>query len=199
MTDRYDLMTSVVDSRRYPLSSSGSKPHFVIVARRYPSGYCGGIADVVLASTKRKGKAGHAGPYTEGGSFSSAPPAPALAACSPPVLPSQRWPLVVLCRDTNYLHQFATLMLHHTDIDGFLCDELYGVEWSRSKLEKILDEIYRTGRGGFDPADIIIDTHLKHDFWDHDKLHGFVDAPPPPQKSFAQSIFPLPLEFSRKD
>ena len=83
-------------------------------------------------------------------------------------------------------------MLHHADIDCFLCDELYGIEWCRGELEKILDEIYRTGRGGLDPADLIIDTQPKHDFGEHNKLHGFASAPPPPQKSFAQSFFPRP-------
>ena len=54
-----------------------------------------------------------------------------------------RWPLPVICRDTNYLHQAELRLMMPEDIVEFLHDELYGEDWSSDRLERALEDVAR--------------------------------------------------------
>ena len=108
---------------------------------------------------------------------------------------SARWPIPVIARDTNYLLQSATLLLYPDDIEDFLEEELYAMDWCKGKLKEVMEEIYRTGSGTLDPAALQNDHTERDEFWAHDKRHGFQDAPELQQKSFAESFYPRPSEI----
>ena len=81
--------------------------------------------------------------------------------------------------------------MHPGEIVPFLEDELYGLEWSRVELERILSEIYATGRGFLDPASLV-----HGESWLDDALKfGFVDAPPAPMRPYS---FNAPVRTPRE-
>ena len=52
-----------------------------------------------------------------------------------------RWPIPVICRDVNYLHQAETRLMYPADIVPFLQDELFGLDWSQDRVEEALGKI----------------------------------------------------------
>ena len=102
-----------------------------------------------------------------------------------------RWPIPVICRDTNYWHQSATRLMAYEEIIPFLQDELYGLEWSQHRLEEKLNEIYDTGRGVLDPAELV-----EGESWlDHCGQYGFADRPAPVRRPYE---FPAPVSSPKQ-
>ena len=84
-------------------------------------------------------------------------------------------------------------MLYPDDIEDFLDEELYGMDWCKDKLKAVMEEIYRTGFGTLDLAALLNDHTERDEFWAHDKRHGFQDVPQLQQKAFAD-FYPRPSE-----
>ena len=170
------------------------------------------ISEIAFCTSRRVGEADHPGPYFTGGASSSSaitaaanaetrvlvPSAQAEIGDEDAVPPSLRWPIPVIRRDTNYFHQSATELMHPDVISDFLDDELYGEEWCEQTLEQRLAEIYQTGRGHLDPADLLIDGNRRQELLDHDRSHGFADAIIP-EPSFAATFCPRPADYLHAD
>ena len=110
------------------------------------------------------------------------------------VPPELRWPIPVVCRDVNDLHQRGTRLMHAEDIVDFVRHELHGEEWNEADLEQALQRLYDGGGGTFDPATII---RGPTDFCKFDAELGVADAVPhikPPYSDvFPECSRPPPL------
>ena len=171
----------------------------------------GSPTEVVFTSSRRIGEADNPGPFSVGGATSSGH-VPLQGDNPPQSQPSwqmqghgrwsqvqsqcqsvaggskvpERWPIPVICRDVNYLHQSETRLMHYDDIVPFLEDELYGLKWSRQHLEEVLEPIYASGRGVLDPAVLV-----PRDSWLYDcERYGWADAVPLPARPYS-SLAPV--------
>ena len=97
-----------------------------------------------------------------------------------------RWPIPVICRNINELHQRETRLIHADDILDFVEHELHGEEWTPADLEEALKNLYDGGEGNFDSSSII---RGPTSFRDYDTQVGAADAVVAHKRPFSD-IFP---------
>ena len=96
------------------------------------------------------------------------------------------WPIPVVCRGVNHLHQTATKLLYPQDIPDFLEHELQGELWLTEELDSALQRLYNRGGGTFDPAEIV---RGPTEFGTRDQEFGHADPPRRAKRPYSD-VFP---------